>query len=673
MLTPWRTRRILWIGALITTFDRDIRRRLQSHGGGQRNRQSAWRRRTVPVLVLAVLLPATASVAAGRSNAAPLAGAARAGCLTVAIGARTVCLRPGAACQKANQRTYARFGFVCVNRRLRLGGLAVQREGGVVAVGANGQVGLPAAEQAFIAMFGPLPGVKPISGAVDLSGVRSATGVVRWILLHRSQLSPAQRRVVDRVLNAARTARVAKANPELSVLLAADVKEISALLGYRLPFAPSISSAKLPANKDGEVWGLATPLFTPSGRITGCAVKISNSILGDYPDLVNTVAHETTHCFQFAVAGTVSVFDALPSFVVEGYAEWAGNVIEEEVAHVHFDDGKWATAWVDDPFLSLAQRTYDAFAFYDDIDSDGVSPWALLRAMVGARSTPAIYALLHKIVGESFEPNLATNDLLSPSLGPRWTFSGPGLDHPAPELRFESVDNGGSVSLAAPPLAADRARVDLQADIVTISGNAPGALRLSDGRTLDTTSTTLCLLQGGCRCPSGANPVDEGGSKGDAVIAIWGSTRGQAIKLTGESKDAACSHAPPPPPPPQQLVVKLHDYPQLGDPTREFDGHGSCTMQGSTLTVRLSQIPGGGQMTIVLPGYDPGHFPMRWNFNQSGSASYDSISTVPVAQNSPGTTAAGGASYNGHDFFIDANMLSDDGSIGGIAGGLFAC
>jgi hypothetical protein len=621
---------------------------------------------------VATTIALAGALAPGSANARPFASRAPR-CITVAVSNQAACLRPGVQCKSAAKKTYASLGFLCARGRLHRGNLAVQREGGIVAVGPSGHVGLAAAEQAFIALWGPLPSVKEIPGAVDLNGLRDATGPADWIDSHLAQLSPQQRSVVERATGAASASRATRSDAAVDAalegLVSTEVTKIDAKVGYTLPFTPTVTSVAhltTPGKKSEMAWGLTTPQIVGE-RITGCRIEITAEILGKETDLINTTAHEVVHCFELALAQTISHFNQLPQFVVEGYAEWAGDAYSEENTGSHGDDGEYATQWVDNPFKDLFQRTYDAFGLYTDIGSNAGNPqmpWALLQPIISATTAGGVYALLMNVAGSDFEANLATNNLLSPQLGPRWSFGGPGIDHAAPELRKEAVGNGDTVTIAAPPRAADRAALDLSADLVTITGEAPGGLHLSDGRTLDTASMTLCQLQEGCRCPNGSNPATEGGAMGEAIIAISGGLEGDSVKLEGKSEEKAC----------QQQGVTLTS-PGNGGVIANFDVEAACALSGTTLTARLSNLGGGGPLTVELPGFVKGK-PTKWDLHApSGGGpvvTYPPYSSGLDLAEEGIAPFTGGVGYSGRRFFIDADMFTGAGS-GGIAEGVFVC
>jgi len=488
-------------------------------------------RGVVILAAIAAILPMLLGSAHGFAAAAKPASKCPPGGL---IGGSCVALH--VACAPRQASLYAQLGLVCRRGRLAQGGLALQREGGAFAVGPTGHVGLPEAEQAFIAAFGPLPGVTPIPGAVKLPPYADVTGPLAWISADLARLTGAQRAAVGRVLARAGGAHAASApDPLLTKLEGQLIPRMTALTGVTLPFTPTVragNAAELGTNPygGGPNGGFTVPVFNSSGAITGCRILILQKETASIETATNVLGHELTHCYQFVAAKTAANFNALPTYFVEGFAEWAGDELEDRVANLDPSDPA-AFDWINLRFRSLFARDYDAFPLFDEVAAEIGGPgyvWAHFAAMVHAGGAAGIYNYLRGIAAPYFERNLATNPLLDSGLGAQWTFDGVGLKEVSPPaLRNVTIGNGASTTLGAPPLATDRARLDLEADIVTIAGDAPGGLHLSDGRTLAVSSTRLCELQGGCMCPDGTNPVDEAARR---ARRSWPSGAAQGVR-----------------------------------------------------------------------------------------------------------------------------------------------
>lgn len=667
----------------------DDRRRRAPRAGRQANRSPTLcgvsPRRFV--LLAATALPAAATFAAGAGPA--VAHRAPFKCPRGGLAGST-CVAAGAPCNAGSRALYAQRGLVCAHASLRRGGLAVQREGGAFAVEASGHVGLAEAEQAFIAIYRPLPGVKRVPGAVALPPGADVTGPRLWIRHYLPRLTPVQRRVVERVLATAHLAHAAKKkNTLLNELEPILIARIEQETGIKYRFKPVVytgNAAELGKSSKGvPSGGYAEPLTGADHEtITGCEVLVLESEASEYANAVRVLGHELTHCAQESVAGTIARFYSLPEYFIEGYALWAGDKLQEQIAGQTFND-PGLVAWVNDPFKDLYTRDYDGGGIYDEVADEtgqGGYPWAILQPLIAAHSAAGIYSFLKSVGGADFEANLATNALLTPTLGQQWTFDGPGIT-PATEqaeLRKINLDNGASTTLGAPPRAADRAEVDLEADIVTIAGSAPGGLHLSDGRTLAVTQTRLCDLQEGCRCPNGDNPAEEGGQKGPAVIAFWGEQSGNKVTLTGESLAEACKEQAVNPPGGGGASGTGVTLKKLSGATvADFSEAASCTLSGATVSARLSATSGGGSMIVKLTPVQAGHkaeFQFHDPAEGGSTAHYGSYETdTPLARSEEeGPALAGDASYNGAQrFFIDTALFLPGAGDGAFAAGFFTC
>ncbi len=644
-------------------------------------------------LVAAVALSASLIVAA------PGHGAAHHRPAKCTTGGRTagVCAVPNAPCVHADASIYAARGLVCRRGRLGKGGLAVQRDGGAFAVDAKGHVELPEAEQAFIAAFAPLSGVKPIPGAVDLAHESDLTGPLTWIEHYLPRLTPRQQRAVRKVLTRIDTppqlpqgaARASLVKDELLDIEQPKLEErISALTGITLPFKPTVW-AGTPADltidpKKGFNLGLADPVQAPGGKVVGCKVRVLESLTESVPETLNTEGHELTHCFEFAAAGSVQKFNALPEFLVEGFAEWAGDQLEFEIKGVDDHDTR-GESWVNNPWRSLFVREHDAFPLYDEMEEYLGGPsevWKLLQPMVTAGSAKAVYEYLNATAGPDFQRDLATKSVFDPSLGEEWTFTGLGIStFTKPPLLTAVVGNGDSTTLGAAAYAGDRAKLRLDADVIDISGKAPGGVHLPEGSTIDPEPVRICIAPGGCTCPDGTDPTEADSERGVAIVAIWGQDTGNELTISGESKDAACAkHAGGggggPAPAGGGPAFRLKNI--NGGTIASFDSVASCSLKGGTLTAQLANLGGGKPLTVTLPGFTPGH-PQQYSFTDPANGGptvrwppYASDAAVEPDEEGPASAAYG--SYDGGEkFFLDAILFLPGAGGGGFTGGGFTC
>jgi uncharacterized membrane protein len=596
-----------------------------------------------------------------------------------------VCAVPGAPCTTKQKRLYAERGLVCVRKKLKRGGLAVQRAGGEYAVQPNGQLGLAEAEQAFIAAGGTIPGVKPAAGDVALPPHADVTGPRIWIQRFLGRLKPRQRAAIKRELAGGAHAAFEKntyLNEEEQIL----VPHLEAVTGVVLPTDPIVETGtvkelgKNPYTGGGN-GGYAEPEYV-NGLYKNCHVVILEAEAKPGPNAINVEGHELTHCFQEFVAHTSAQMIALPPWYVEGYAEWGGDTMEQELLHNAKLDPLGAK-WIVRPHTDLFTRAYDAFPLYDEVAEEAGGPfagpeimWKEVAVLSKLSGSSAIYERLKALGGDEFERNLATNPILDGTLGKEWFFDGPGMeDSPRPEVPKKTLENGQAVTLGAPPRASDRDIVDIQSDLLRISGRAPGELHLSDGRNLEVEPTRLCNLEEGCMCPDGSDPATEGGQMGESVIATYGEMGGTTVTLTGESKQEACGEGSSG----QSggsgsAKVELKKPPSLTAFAKLT--HVSCTATAGTLRVTLTQSSGGTPLTLTLPGYKQGQaHEFKFTAPSRGGpvATYGSLTTNQNLEEEGEAPPAGGASYNGSKFFLDATLFAAGANDGAFADGTFTC
>jgi hypothetical protein len=608
-----------------------------------------------------------------------------------------VCTVPRAPCVHADASIYAAHGLVCRGGRLAKGGLAVQRDGGAFAVDAKGHVELPEAEQAFIAAFAPLPGVKPIPGAVDLAHESDLTGPLTWIEHYLPRLTPPQQRAVRKVLTRIDTppklprgaARASLVKDELLNIEQPKLEErISALTGITLPFKPTVW-AGTPADltidpKKGFNLGLADPVQAPGGKVVGCKVRVLESLTESVPETLNTEGHELTHCFEFAAAGTVQKFNALPEFLVEGFAEWAGDQLEFEIKGVDDHDTR-GESWVDNPWRSLFVREHDAFPLYDEMEEYLGGPsevWKLLQPMVTAGSAKAVYEYLNATAGPDFQRDLATKSVFDPSLGEEWTFTGLGIStFTKPPLLTAVVGNGDSTTLGAAAYAGNRAKLRLDADVIDISGKAPGGVHLPEGSTIDPEPVRICIAPGGCTCPDGTDPTEADSERGLAIVAIWGQDAGNELTISGESLEEACAEGVPAsvPTPSGGSGGRVRFENVQGQTLASFESKATCSLSGATLIAKLANRGGGQPLTVTLPGFTPGHSIRLSQFTDPAAGGpvvrYPPYTTdAPVIGGDGEPANAGDWGYDGGTRFSLAAILFLPGTeTGGFADGSFNC
>ena len=170
--------------------------------------------------------------------------------------------------------------------------------------------------------------------------------------------------------------------------------------------------------------GMATPTINGDGSFSGgCTLRNFPTAFSTTAErLVNTIAHEVFHCFQFAALGSLARFARAPSWVIEGGAEWAAAMITSP------DDttpGRW-TLYFATPKVPLYLRKYDAIAVWSHLAESGTDPWSVFRAVWATDGTPAAF-LAAGANTPAFLDAWASGATRVPARGAGWDTTGPGI------------------------------------------------------------------------------------------------------------------------------------------------------------------------------------------------------------------------------------------------------
>jgi len=499
-------------------------------------------------------------LAAGSASAAPVGEIAKSsknckGQIAYLVSGKK-CMRTGQKCKRSRKADYKRWGWKCQKKTTKRKGskrrktrhvlarasLSTQRGRRAVIVGANGRVSKSMALQAFSQTVSRLPGVKHRKGAVGR--IRSASGPIRWLSRHRSKLTRAQRKVLDRFYGSAlsRTSATPRVDGQTvakyGTMVEAAHARIATHMGYRLPKSFALEfpakSENFAANRatdwDPQRWDFVAP---PNAR--GCTIEFSPEFLAA-PEATQRLvaAHEVFHCYQLNLASSAAEHFSRPAWLIEGGATWVGSSIADQWTGPT-PESYWK-AWITAPWLPPEERAYDAIGFFARLGETGVGDvWQLMGSLfkqkVGNEYDAAVNA-----AGETYLSWAAQGFAREPDWGQLWDVRGPGLAGQAfktPRVSVPAITAGRSQALWGPRRANQLYKVNLDAPVIEIGGAAFGRYRLSDGSQGELTPGTYCTTRNACYCPQIA--------KGKAVFAISG-VKGEAkIRVSGRSiKSAGC-------------------------------------------------------------------------------------------------------------------------------------
>jgi hypothetical protein len=455
-------------------------------------------------------------------------------------------------------------------------------------IGTDGEVTKDVALGAFVAAFGPLPGVPAAEGRAG--AVRSGTAALDMVLAHWGELEEPQRTAVLDLADAQvetedapppPAAAPAPGPPPVAPPIApgrgcVNDPAIRDRLSFWLAnmqeklgtaFAMTIdacSSTKHQLDEGREVIGWATSRHRPD-RDT-CHFEFFPPYAAASPDERDEVlAHEGFHCLENAIVGNDARSARLPLWIREGLAEWAAGAIT-----THYTAGWWPD-YLDSPDRSLLKRSYDAVGFWWELDYRSVDVWGRTAGVLHAAAdtpgsaadrTRAAFATVD-VPGllDSWPASFARDRERDLS----WDTAGVGL--PATPQQINAVPalvNGStSAPITAEPFGTQLLAIEVNADVVQLQATGPARGRFGPGfkPKLDFTLSgalgqVFCTLGAkDCRCPEGSPKANAtfqvivpDGPK-IAVVAVTGGPEAAAVTLTGTTIKDFCGEAKPKPKP----------------------------------------------------------------------------------------------------------------------------
>lgn len=439
-----------------------------------------------------------------------------------------------------------------------------------VLVSSRGRISRDQALQVFVQTIGPLPGVKPLSGAVDRRAFSSGSGPLRWAAAYLPAMTRAQRAAFKRLISGGSgrlhahlaggptlaTTKKWKQAAQTVVGLLSQHLGVSLTSPPALPFdvkmmpAPdpdgaAIQAAAVPLDKNGN-WATGLgPGVHCQIQIFPIAWKSSN------PELpITVVSHEAVHCFQFKLNSPVYATLAESPWLLEGGAEWAGDQVAREVlGHDPKDQylSAYWNAYLGSPSVDLFTRVYDAVGFFAHMaeTAQGGNLWPTLREMFKAKGPTAAYAIGVPDSNTDFLDSWASGYARNPGLGPGWDTTGIGITPKKPPIPFYS---SGSASLSAGPRASAIARLQVGGQVLVVggSGGTPfGRLRDASGSEFDLGPASYCVTGQDCTCPSGTPGYGDSIPEiapGVAWVALSGNNAAANLTLARMTVTNWCQH-----------------------------------------------------------------------------------------------------------------------------------
>jgi hypothetical protein len=431
-------------------------------------------------------------------------------------------------------------------------------------VGPDGTVSTAAALDAFALAIGPVPGVQPPPGPAE--GIPSGTIAVQWVLGHWGQLTSAQQQAVRADLGVTMTTARDTA-PATDPTLPCQTGDVGDAAPYRAqaaaiesdiaahagdgPFSPDVYFSVNPRQLEGKntkmyTYGCTGAQPTTAGPVTGCTIHINPlAASGAYTpaELHDFLIHELTHCYLFLKLGPA--YYTMPAWYVEGVPMWTMTVLGGGSS---VESTYWLT-YLNTPGRSLFARSYDALGFFTHLAETGTSVWPEIvpigRAIITGGNAAGWRAASP---GETFLDSWGSGYTQGRYPGQAWQTSGPNLPHYQGPIPEAPVKDGQTVQLTSAAASTGIEQVDLDAQVIQVSGAGSGRLSLDGG-----TDTTLAQAAGTTyttgsthSCPAGT--ADAGASltpitSGLHYVSVTGGLSPGQVSVRGLSLASFCAHA----------------------------------------------------------------------------------------------------------------------------------
>jgi hypothetical protein len=432
-------------------------------------------------------------------------------------------------------------------------------------VRADGSVSVQTAVEAFSRAIGPLPGAAAAPEGRQ-TPIDTGGGPVRWLQQHWAELDAAQRSAASRYLRPPRTlaARVG-ATPAAGIAIANlgdspgagayrtivndAIARIGSATGTSLLAATAIVLGAIPPPQTVGAWAYAEPFDAGGNQVgpeTECLIFINQRMVQASPDIQRaTLAHETFHCFEAQMIGSVAAYLSAPSWLVEGQAEWVG----ETYAGGTSVSGQWWHRYLTTPLAPLFQRSYDAIGFYAHLAENGVDPWRQFASMLTAGGSAAAYARAVAGHEPAFLDRWAAGLSREAGWGVGWNTTGPGITQDKPDVQTTTV---GSFSDTVDPYTNNVSQADVVAEVVTFSFQGYGRLHTSDDKTYHASELdgrSFCTRSGGCAGSGGcaASAHLPAMAPGMAYLAMSAGADVTSFRVEGRDLATFCSKPQPTP------------------------------------------------------------------------------------------------------------------------------
>lgn len=418
---------------------------------------------------------------------------------------------------------------------------------------ASGAFTFEGAKALFAATFAPLPGVTAAA-----SPTSEDTGVLNVLIAHRADLTVDQQAVLDRIIGGPGTpytqllganGGAVRRRPRIDLvdtaahIVGEAVAMWEAKLGRTLSGGREmITLVSLPmfnadgsANFGGPANGASAIQLLDAGTLVYNECRIRLNADAAYQDALfrGQVSHEVFHCFQYDITGT----DALPRWIVEGSAAYAGELFAGGTSYAQ----GWYGRWINEPERPLARRSYDGIALFGAVQAIGVDPFTTFDALLRVPTIDTLYAATGANLRNVWGAGLANE----PGWGVVFTLNGPGAiatkAQRFPVHLLVDGDAGQFNTFAPDTLTAQAYELFGAGDVIVVQSTGYGAIRFDDGTHAvfdGGIDQSFCVRPGGCACPNGATSRQLTNVNGDH--AFVGVGPGSLPRVVAQSMETWC-------------------------------------------------------------------------------------------------------------------------------------
>lgn len=414
----------------------------------------------------------------------------------------------------------------------------------VAAFDPEAEPSVEAALRLFTLVFGPVPGApEPPENSGASGDVTIAVRAVRGVW---DQLSAAQKAVVDEALHPQNSVihvvgegrRTAPPDAKLVAEINDDTKNLRAAIAAKIgDFTGKITVVVATKDNAKHDYGVADPAVRADGTFTGdCTITIFPQARASAAELLNTVAHEVFHCFQFSGYGSSAGWARGTKWVTEGGAEWvAATITTPDVSTAD----RW-TRYLSNPTKPLQNKDYDAIGFWAHLAESGVDPWGVFRAVWAASGTAGAFSAAGANT-DAFLDTWGSGYVRNAALGAAWDTTGPGITPRGYDPIAAPLPASGAIAKVTPPFASAVFVVETEADVLVVRETS-GHARLTNSKidTPDLGDARFCRRPDGCACPNVANDIPPPPLLGFPVLALSGDPTGTSVSLEGVTLELHC-------------------------------------------------------------------------------------------------------------------------------------